>query len=85
MDVQVFWIRPKKNIDMFPPLRVSKKHLTRAAGIPFFFVFFQGEKIESYIEQGTNKRWAKVDIGAMGRANLSVCGFDYFHFSCKQF
>ena len=29
-------IRSKKNIAMFPPLRVAKKNLTRAAGIAFF-------------------------------------------------
>ena len=32
----VFAIRPKKNIAMFPPLRVAKINLTRAAGIAFF-------------------------------------------------
>ena len=51
-------MRPKQKIDMFAPLRVAQKNLTRATGIASFFsLFFWGgylrETYEIYIERGT--------------------------------
>ena len=46
-------IRPKKQIDMFAPLRVAQKNLTRAAGIAFLLCFFIRKTYTIYIEQGT--------------------------------
>ena len=49
-----------------------------------FFVFFQDGKIESYIEQGTNKSWAE-GVGAMERANLSICSFLMQRYTANNF
>ena len=53
--IQLNGAEAEKKIDMFPPLRVAKKNVTRAAGITFFFVFSRDGWEEINLEKGTNE------------------------------